>query len=97
MTFKERCLIEPGDIMAVYYECSNCHSGVTIPIEKIPSAEYLSKMSSGSCSYCQTPWGFQQNGQETETFAEFNTLLKQIAQAMAGRNMKLQLEIKCPD
>jgi hypothetical protein len=96
MTFEKKCLIEVSDIVAVHYECSNCHSVSVVPIEKIDPERAMS-MCMSFCSYCQTPFGFQPSSNEIRAFVTFNTAVKQIRDAMEGRNLKLKLEITNPE
>ncbi len=32
MTFEKKCLIEPSDIAAVHFECSECGTEIVVPI-----------------------------------------------------------------
>jgi hypothetical protein len=29
--FEKRCFVDPADVIAVHYECGNCHAAVVIP------------------------------------------------------------------
>lgn len=97
MTPTKKCLIEISDIIGMQYECNSCHAAIVVPIDKIRSARETGNMVLGGCSYCGTPWGFQSGSQEARIFGEFNELLSQVANIMEGRNMKLRLDIKCPE
>jgi hypothetical protein len=98
MTFERKCLTEPSDIIAIHYECRNCHASSVIPIGQIQvDSQQLIFMAMGACKYCQTSWGFTINTREMAAFVDFNILVKQIAEIMAGRNLRLRLEIACPE
>jgi hypothetical protein len=96
MTFEKKCLIEPSDITAVQYECDKCHAANLVPIEKI-SPDGAGSIAMRACPYCQTPSGFQIGTREIQVFMEFNASLIQIAEVMAGRNLKMRLNIKCDE
>jgi hypothetical protein len=96
MTFKKKCLIEMSDVLAVQYECGTCHAAIVVPIEKIDPNQTAS-LAIRPCPYCQTPSGFQMSTHETKAFMAFNSSLKEIAEIMANRNLKMQLDIKCQD
>ncbi|HEU0046554.1 MAG TPA: hypothetical protein VFQ43_02965 [Nitrososphaera sp.] len=96
MTFEKKCLIDPSDIVAVRYECDNCHAATSLPIAKIGSNAWAAEVTS-KCAHCHTPTKLQDGTTEFNIFMQFNTFLKEIATAMQGRNLKLRLEIKCPD
>jgi hypothetical protein len=94
MTFEKKCLIEPNDIVAVQYECGNCHAAILVPIEKI-NPDQVASIAMAGCSYCQTPSGFQRNTSEMTALLDFNVSLRRFAELSAGRNLKLRLDIKC--
>jgi formate dehydrogenase maturation protein FdhE len=96
MTFEKKCLVEVGDIVAVRYECSNCNAANVVPITKL-DPERLASMCISVCSFCQTPFGFQLGSIEMGIFSEFNASLRRIAEIMAGRNLKIRLELKTPE
>jgi hypothetical protein len=96
MTFEKKCLIEPSDIVAVQYECDNCHAATVVPIEKM-NADQFASLAMRACPYCQTPSGFQVGTQAMNAFLEFNKSLMQIANAMAGHKLKIRLDVKCPE
>jgi DNA-directed RNA polymerase subunit RPC12/RpoP len=96
MTFQKKCLIELSDIIAVQYACANCGAAVSVPISKI-NPEYAASRTLSPCPYCQKESGFNVGTNETRYFADFNTTLKNVVGIMAGRNLKMLLEIKCAD
>jgi len=97
MTREHKYSIEPSEIGALRYECRNCHAAVSIPIEKIPTAQQLHQLCIGSCSYCQTGWGFHPNSEEARAFADFGVGLRKIVGALDSRNLKLSFEITCSE
>jgi hypothetical protein len=96
MTFEKKCLIEPSDILAVQLECGKCRSAISVPVEKI-DPDQIASMALAGCRFCQTPSGFQPSTQEMNALLGFITSLKQIAGHLAGRNLKVRLDIKCVD
>jgi DNA-directed RNA polymerase subunit RPC12/RpoP len=98
MKFEHRCLVELSDILAIQYECARCHAATIVPVENIPTPQQLlMKYVEKTCPYCQTEWGMDRNTSEFEKFTQFNSLLREIAEKMKGRNLTLRLEIKCPE
>jgi hypothetical protein len=96
MTFEKKCLIETSDIIAVHYECGNCHAATVVPVEKM-NPDLFANLAIRACPFCQTPSGFQMGTQAMNAFLEFNVSLIRIASAMEGHNLKLRLSIKCAD
>lgn len=95
MTPTKRCFVEIEDILGVQYECRNCHAATVVPVKKLRDARQTSQMFIAQCQYCQTPWGFQPNGEDARIFGEFNELLRDVERFLKGKNMRFQLEIKC--
>lgn len=96
MTFEHKCMIETADIVGIHYECGHCHAATVIPIEKI-NPDQVATLATIPCSFCNTATGLNQNSQEMRSFLTFNVALQTIASHMAGRNLKMRLEIKCPE
>lgn len=96
MIFEKRCLIEPSDFISVQYECDKCGSAITVPIEKLDRNQFAN-IAMIACPHCSTPTGFTPNTGEMGAFLAFNSSLKNIKEAMEGRNLKLRLQIKCPE
>jgi hypothetical protein len=96
MTFEKRCLIEPSDFISVQYECANCHAAILVPIDRLDPEQAATFAMSG-CTFCRTPSGFQISTQEMKKYLEFITSLRQIAEVMQGRNLRVRLGIKCPE
>jgi hypothetical protein len=68
-------------------ECVH-YSGIT---------EQAKRLAASSCQFCHKAWGFLPNGTEHKLLCEFTSALEQIARHLEGRNLKLGLEIKCPE
>jgi hypothetical protein len=96
MTFEKKCLIEPSDILAIQYECDNCHAAIVVPIEKMDS-DRSAAIAMATCPYCHTPSGFQAGTNDMKVFLEFNSALQQIGKVMIGHNLRIRLDIKCAD
>ncbi len=96
MTFEKRCLVEAEDIIGIQYECGKCRATLALPLDKI-NPDQAATIAMMPCSYCNTATGITQNTQEMRSFVAFNDALKTIAATMKGRNLKLRLEIKCPE
>jgi hypothetical protein len=94
MTFEKKCFIETSDIQAVRYECTKCQVAFTVPIGQLDPNEAAS-FANTQCAYCGAPSGFAPGTQETKTFLNFITALKDISAVLAARNLKIRLDIKC--
>jgi hypothetical protein len=94
MTFERKCLIELTDILAVHFECNNCHATTIIPMTAGVS-EHAKSLVMGSCRVCRTPWNLTVGSAEHKALCEFACAIEGIAHQMAGRNLKLKLEIPC--
>jgi len=95
MTFEKKCLVESSDVMAVHFECDNCHASTVVPINAGVS-NYAGNIAAGSCGFCHTPWGISSQSEEHQVIFQFATSLERIAATMKGRRLELKLEIKCP-
>jgi len=95
MTFERRCLIVPEDIIALQYECRNCGAATVVPSDK--GIGNAANTALSSCSYCHTESGFKIGTNEVKVFSEFHASLASLKLAMQGRNLKLRLQIICPD
>ena len=96
MTFEKKCLVEPSDIVAVHFECSNCHAVTSVPIASGVS-DHAKSLVMSACKLCHTPWGFLPNSAEHKALCEFAYAIEGITEQMKGRNLKLKLEIACPE
>ena len=96
MTFEKKCLVEPSDIIAVQFECAQCHGSTTVPIASGVS-EHAKRLVMDVCKLCQTPWGLLPNSAEHRALCDFAYAIEGIAKQMEGRNVRLKLEIACPD
>ena len=94
MTFEKKCFIKPEDILGIRFECGNCKSISTIPIDKVTPNE-LTNSITRACPYCQSASGFPYGTSELEHFIKFNSLLAQLKELMKGRNIQYGFEIKC--
>jgi len=101
MSTQTKQFIQPSDILAVVFECNNCHAKVTLPVAKSTQFGAL-----GTCPNCQTPWLHAgQNTCEpvltkcTESIAETVDRLErweEILKASNSKGFSLTLEIS-PD
>lgn len=96
MTFDKKCLIDPSDVVALHFECSNCHASVVVPIQAGLSS-YAANTVDGGCELCHTNWGITSQSAEHKTIAAFAQALEKLASVMEGRHLKLRMEIKCLD
>lgn len=96
MTFEKKCFVEPEDILAVRFECSNCGSILTIPVKQISSTK-IQKILDNPCSQCDKETGFPFGTSEMERFIRFNVTLSELSEAMKGRNLKFGFEVKCDE
>jgi len=97
MTFEEKSFFEPSDILAVQFECVNCHASVVIPIGKGAAASHATDSAGGSCRFCRTAWDLPPNSMEHKAIMDFVSSLERIAGVMKGRNLKLKVEVKIDD
>jgi DNA polymerase III alpha subunit (gram-positive type) len=96
MTFEKKCLIEASDVVAVHFECNNCHASVVVPINAGVS-NYAGDIDKRSCEFCHTPWEIASQSTEHRTIFGFSQSLEKLASIMEGRGLKLRMEIKCPE
>lgn len=96
MTFDKKCLVEASDVVAVHFECNECHASIVVPI-KAGVSNYAGNSADGSCMFCHTPWGISPQSAEHKTIFAFAQSLEKLAATMEGRHLKLKLEIKCPE
>lgn len=94
MTLEKECLIEIGDVLAVHYECGDCHAAIVVPIEKV-SGDLATSHAITPCRYCGKPSGIELGTQEFRNFMHFNDSISALAKSMEGRRMKMRLRIKC--
>jgi hypothetical protein len=97
MMFEKKCLVEPSDIVAVHFECRQCGAAIVVPIAAGGLTEQANRLAASSCQFCHTPWEFTPNSNEHKLLRDFASALEQIAAQLKGRNLKLNLEIKCPE
>src|ERR1035437_7376918 len=95
MTFEKKCFVSPADVIAVHYECGNCHAAVVIPIEKLKGDRWVT-LAVADCQQCGKPSGLTMNTKEGKVFFQFNEALGELAEVLAARNLVFRLEIKCP-
>lgn len=96
MTFEKKCLAELSDIIAVHFECSGCHVSTVVPITAGVS-DYAKSLVSSACRHCHQAWELTPNSAEHKTLCDFAYAIEGIAAQMRGRNLKLRLEIACPE
>jgi homoaconitase/3-isopropylmalate dehydratase large subunit len=96
MTFEKKCLVESADILAVHYECGECHATIVVPIHK-GSPQQVMMLAMSKCAYCQTAFGFGVGTSDMERLCAFSEQLQRLNEIMKGKNLKLKLEIKCPE
>ena len=96
VTFEKKCIVEPSDIMAVHFECAHCHAATVVPITG-GVTEQAGKIIASSCQFCGTAWGFLPHSNEHKVLHDFASAVEQIAAHLEGRNLKLGLEIRCPE
>lgn len=96
MTFEKKCLVESADIVAIHFECDNCHAAVVVPI-KAGVSNYAADSAGRSCQFCHTPWEISPNSEEHKVIVKFSQSLESIAAKLEGRKLKLKIEIKCPE
>ena len=94
MTVETKTLFEPSDIIAVQFECEDCHASNVILIGKGAATLFVQEKVMGSCPHCHTPFGIQPNSQEHKTLFMFVSSLEVIAANMNGRKLKLKVEIR---
>lgn len=95
MTFERRCTVEMSDVPAVVFECSGCGSSTRIPVSMIESARI--ELLATECPYCRAPSGFGINTQEFRNLRMFCLSLKDFAGSTEGRNLRVNLELRCSD
>ncbi len=94
MTFEKKCFIKPEDILAVRLVCGNCKASLTIPIEKLASAN-LQIVLTRNCPHCQTAYGFGIGTSQLEHVVTFNILLSRLGELLKGMNLEYGFEIEC--
>src|SRR5271167_2432252 len=87
MTFEKKCLVEPADIVAVHFECNNCHGAIVVPIAG-GVTDQAARLAASSCQFCRTPWGFQPNSTEHKLLRDFASAVEQIAPHLKGLNFE---------
>ncbi len=98
MTFEKKCLVEPSDVIAVHFECNDCHASVVVPLTVTAGVSSHALNTAGmSCQFCHKPWGIIPNSEEHKVISEFTESLEKLAANMKGRRLKLHLEIKCQE
>ncbi len=96
MTFEKKCFVHPADVIAVHFECGNCHAAISVPIEKLKGDRWVN-VAVADCQQCGKPSGLKLDTNEGKTFFHFNDTLGQLAEVLTGRNLIFRLEIKCPE
>ncbi len=95
MTFERRCTVEMSDVLAVVFECSGCGSSTRIPVSMIEAARVETLAT--ECPYCRTLSGFGASTQEFRNLRMFCLSLKDFAGSTEGRNLRVNLELRCAD
>jgi len=92
MTIQRRVLIEPHDIIALEYECRNCHSRYTLRFDSETRAQV-------NCPGCDVPWVRTERGQGPDPIdriiPEFVRALNRLKSA--AKESVLRLEITPPE
>jgi len=70
MTLETKLIVGPEDILAIRFECSNCHASVSIPIGN-GLASHISELGGTSCAVCRNPWQIAHNSAEQRTLLQF--------------------------
>lgn len=95
MTIETKVVVDPEDILAVRFECANCHASVSVPI-KAGLSSFAQSIPTSPCSFCHTPWEITPNSAEHKALFQFALGLEGIAENMQGRPLRLKLEVKRP-
>jgi len=95
VTFEKKCFIAPEDIVAVRFTCTECHTAVVVPIEKVDSD--VGMLIARKCPQCPTESDFRIGTAETEALIQFNKLLAGLPTTLKGRNIEYSLQVDCPE
>jgi len=95
MGFEKKCLFEIPDITALHFQCKHCGAETVLRIGKLPSSSWPTIVTS-PCPHCNTQSGIRADTSEGHAFMTFIEALGKIAQVTNGRNLKLMLEVECP-
>jgi hypothetical protein len=74
MTLEHRSLISLGDIVALQFECKQCHAKTTIPISDVQGVPIF-------CSHCKDPWLVNHRSDcHSQTFTAINKLRELVVE-----------------
>ena len=96
MTIEKRCTVEPPDFLALVFECGKCGAAIRLPVARIADGRFENVIAR-DCNQCGEPTGVGTGTMEYVHLVNFSLALRQLADTVKGRNLKVKLELKCAD
>lgn len=88
--------VDLADIIAVRFECGQCHAAITVPLGS-GASEHASRIAMNKCGFCGAPSGFEVGTEEQKSLIGFVKNLERIVMGEKRANLRLRFEVTPPN